>query len=116
VALGLRLAENVLRLGDELGRDDDLVVRREHLVGRGEVATTTAERVRNYAEQHPESRADQRRRANKRDIRGGGEDEQQKSKKQTEPGTAGGTGSCRTAVGQFSGDPLDSFEVVPDNG
>jgi hypothetical protein len=116
VALGLRLAQNVLRLGDEFARDDDLVVRREHLVGRGEVAPTTAERIRNYAKQHPESGPDQSRGAHKRDIRRGGEDEQQKSKKQTKPGATGGTGCCCTAVGQFSGDALNRFEVVSDNG
>ena len=116
VALGLRLAQHILRLGNELGRDDDLVVRGQHLVGRGEVATATAERIGHYAEEHPEPGTDQGRRAHKGDVRSCREDEQQKAKKQSEPGATGGTGDCSATVGEFSGDALDGFQVVSDNG
>ena len=103
-------------LGDELRRDDDLVVRREYLVGRGEVATSPVDRIGRDGEEHPECGTNQCCAAHKTEVGVTREDEQYEAKKQTKPGTTGGTSRRGATVGQFARNPFDRFQVISHDG
>jgi CBS domain-containing protein/sporulation protein YlmC with PRC-barrel domain len=85
-------------------------------VCRGEVTPTATDCISCDAEQDAERGTDQERRPNKTEVWRLGEDEQYKSKKQSEPGAAGRTRKRDAPVGQFPSDTFDSFEVISDNG
>lgn len=109
--------EHFLRLNGERRVDHDLVLRRDHLVDRGEVATPAVERITDNAKQHPESCANEHRGTNVEDgILRRRKYEQQETKEQPEPRAARCTREGCAAVGHLAGDAFDRAQITPNDG